>query len=978
MSSMRLPPPWGGRIDRETALRFSFNGQSVHAFAGDTVASALLANGIRLVGRSYKLHRPRGIYSCGPEEPTGIADIGTGSTRTPNSRLTEVPAADGLVVRSGNCWPSLKHDLLAGLGIVSPYLPAGFYYKTFIRPDWKWFEPAIRRLAASGRPSEHADPERYGEISLAADLLVIGAGLAGARTALSAVQAGRSVVLIESDLEPGGRLAAQVARAPNGMALVESLLADFQRAGGRLLTRTTALGSYDHGLITAVQTGAPGAPVRERLVRIRAHDVVLATGAFDRPMLFPDNDRPGVMLAGALERYAALYGVACGKRVVIATACDAAYAIAATLSLAGIEVAAIVDCRQAIDIGVVDVPAHIAWYPDSTITAVHGSAAGMSGVTIADLAGGRLRRLACDNIASAGGATPNVSLYAQSGGSLKWVEESSMFVPDKPLAGVASVGACAGIFDVEQTLEHADAVGRLGTSHAPKTPTPGVGFGAVPADNQPPPAALALYKRHPAKQFVDLQNDVTVRDIRIAASENYRSIEHFKRYTTTGMATDQGKTSNVNAIVLMGRATDRAPQQVGTTKFRSPYRPVTLNAIAAGRTGARLHPVRHLQARRFHAERGALFEEFGSWERPAAYPRPAEDLHAAAQREAAHVRNSVALFDGTPLGKIAVYGPDAAEFLDLMFVGQISTLRIGGARYGVRLSEHGVIVDDGIVSRLGPDHFWVNTTSGGAEQAALAFEEWLQCEYPHLKVLICPVTAQWGNVTVSGPLAWRLLHSIGLDDAFAPERMAHMTMAQGALDGQQLRVLRASFSGELGYEINLQASRTEHLLNRLWHAGRALNVGMYGIEALMILRTEKGFIHVGADTDGTSLPQDVGLWRSPGKKPANFVGRRSLLRPAALDSFRPGLVGIKPVDRATPIPVGAHLGASGRGDAPQGHVTSSYFSPTLGEPIALAQLAGGASRMGERLRAWSFGKCVDVEVVQTPFFDANNERIHGQ
>ncbi|MBV7482223.1 2Fe-2S iron-sulfur cluster-binding protein [Bordetella sp. BOR01] len=975
MPSKRLVQPWGSRIERAQALQFSFNGRPIDAYAGDTVASALLANGVKLVGRSYKLHRPRGIFSCGPEEPTGIADVGSGSVRTPNTRLTEVQARNGLEVSSGNCWPSLRHDILAGLGLFSSYMPAGFYYKTFTWPRWEWFEPAIRRLAAASRASDLADPDSYGEVSTTADVLVIGGGLAGVRAALSAAQSGKDVLMIDGDVEPGGSLTSH-GQGLASMTSIQSMLAAFKQAGGRLSVRTTALGAYDQRLITAVQTGGPGSTTRERLIKIRADQVIIATGAFDRPMLFPDNDRPGVMLAGAVERYASLYGVACGERVVIAAACDAAYGVASTLALTGIEVVAIVDCREEQLIGAENMPEHAAWYPNSTIVAVHGSADGVTGVTIADMPRGQLKKIPCDNIASAGGATPNVSLYTQFGGTLRWLEESSMFVPDRRLACVATVGACAGIFDVDQILTHADAMGRFGVSGAPEPIAGGTGF--VPADNRPSKAALAMYGRRPGKQFVDLQNDVDARDIQIAALENYRSVEHLKRYTTTGMATDQGKTSNVNAIVLMGQATGRLPQQVGTTRFRAPYRPVTLNTISAGRSGMRLRPLRLLQARDFHAERGALFEEFSAWERPAAYLQAGEDLHAAALREAAHVRRGVALFDGSPLGKIEIYGPDAADFLDLMFVGQMSTMPLGVARYGVRLNENGVIVDDGIVSRLGRDHFWVNTTSGGAEQAALVFEEWLQCEYPHLQVLICPVTAQWGNVTVSGPMAWKLLNSIGFDDAFAPEHMQHMTMMEGSLRGTRVRVLRASFSGELGYEINLPASETSNLFSELWQSGRALQVGMYGVEALMILRTEKGFIHVGADTDGTSLPQDVGLWRGMTKKKANFVGRRSLLRPAGLDTSRLRLVGIKPGDRATAVAVGSILKTLGRGDLPQGHVTSSYFSPALGEPIALALLAGGADRLGERLQAWSFGRCVEVEVVETPFYDAKGERIHGR
>lgn len=973
MGSKRLPAPWGDRLDRSRPISFSFNGHAVAAWLGDTVASALLAAGFGLVGRSYKLHRPRGIYTCGPEEPTGIAEVGTEDRLTPNTRLTEIQATEGLRVCSGNCWPGLRCDLLAGLGAFSAMLPAGFYYKTFMWPGWKCFEPLIRRLAAAGAVSLRPDPDAYEEMSVAVDVLVVGAGVAGLRAAVAAAQAGRDVLVLEADAAPGGYLAAQRPVQSESATDAAGLCAALQHAGGRLLLRTTALGAYDHHFVTAVQDLSQPGQVRERLWKIRAGEIVLATGAFDRPMLFPDNDRPGIMLAGALARYASHYGVACGERIVLATSCDAAYDVARTLCEAGIAVAAIIDRRPAALIRAEPCHARIDWHTHSTVIGVRGGAGGVRGVVVGDLDRRTRLRIECDAVGSTSGATPNVNLYSQLGGGLRWIEHCSMFVPDTRIPNVAVVGACAGMFDVAAALAHADAVGRSGAGAARLGGFGPGGFGAVPPNTLP--RAFAAIR--PGRSFVDLQNDVTARDIDIAARENYRSVEHLKRYTTIGMATDQGKTSNVNAIMLMGEATGRPVDQVGTTRFRPPYRPVTLSAIAAGRSGARLRPLRRLHARAFHEARGAMFEEFSGWERPAAYPSVGETLSEAAQREADHVRHHVGLFDGSPLGKIEVYGPDAAAFLDLMFVGQISSIAIGGARYAVRLNEHGVVVDDGIVARLGPSQFWVNTTSGSADQAVLVFEEWLQCEYPALRVLICPVTTQWGNVTVSGPKAWPLLASLGADEAFSPLRMKHMTMREGAIDGESVRVLRASFSGEVGYEINLAASRTERLLQRLWHAGQPHSVAMYGVEALMTLRIEKGYMHVGVDTDGTTLPQDVGLWTGSSRKTANFVGRRSLRRPAGMDPDRPRLVGLQPMDRKTSIPVGASLSSASTPHVAEGHVTSSCFSPAISAPIALAQLARGAGRLGERLWCDAMGTRIEVEVVSTPFFDPKGARLDG-
>ena len=965
MTGWRLPPPHGAWIDRARPLSFRFNGDVVSGFAGDTVASALLAQGVKHVGRSVKLHRPRGIVSCGPEEPCGLVDVGTGARRTPDTRATDVAARDGLETFSGNAWPSLWFDLAAVNGRLAAWIPAGFYYKTFKWPHWHWFEPSIRRMAGLGRAADAPDPDRYDECSVQVEVLVVGAGAAGLQAALAAARAGRQVLLLEADPHPGGWLAWH--DAARITALVQAALA----AGVQLQTRTAAFGVHDHRFVAALQSlesaDDPG-PVRERLWKIRAGHVVLATGAFERPMLFPDNDRPGVMLADAVQRYLGRYGVACGRRVLVAAACDAAYAQAEALGAAGLEVVALVDRRKPDQIAA-NAPAGIDVLAATAVVGVRGRRS----VRAVDVAGAARRRFDVDLIAVHGGFAPDLGLYTQAGGRLRWCTATSMFVPGGDPPGVTAVGACAGLFDLDPALDHA-ARAVAGAAGAP-CPPPGVcGVGLVPADTRPDPASLG---GRPGKVFVDLQNDVAASDVDLAARENYRSVEHLKRYTTTGMGTDQGKTSNVNALVLLGAATARAPGEVGTTRLRPPSRPVTLGALAGARRGALYRPLKRLPARPWHVARGALFEEFGGWERPAAYPHEGETLVAAAEREAGSVRRAVGLFDGSPLGKIEVVGPDAAEFLDLMYVGTLSTLPVGGARYGALLDENGVVTDDGIVARLGPDHFWVNTTSGGADRVALGFEEWLQCEYVRHRVLVQPVTSSWANVTVAGPRAWALLERVGFDRALAPSAMTHMTIRQTSWRGCPARVLRASFSGELGYEVNLPPSRAPALLDALWEGGQPLGVCAYGVEALMVLRIEKGFLHVGGDTDGTTLPGDVGLARGIDRKAANFVGRRSLLRPAALDPDRLQLVGLQPVDRRTRLRVGAHLSLEPPPTRAEGHVTSSCWSPTLRQPVALAMVRGGTRRIGERLTAWHLGRQVPVEIVRTPFVDPAGERLHG-
>jgi sarcosine oxidase, subunit alpha len=1015
VTSYRLAEPLGSRIDRSRRVAFRFNGRAFTGFAGDTLASALLANGVKLVGRSFKLHRPRGIFSCGIEEPMGLVDVGEGASRTPNLRATILDLHEGLAASSVNCWPSVEFDLGAANGVFSALLAAGFYYKTFKWPNWHLFEPSIRRMAGLGRAPEGPDPDRYEEFSSEADVLVIGGGLAGLAAAEAAARAGADTLLLSAGQALGGALGWR------GDAEIAALIEAATRAGVRMLTRTLAFGVYDHNLVCAREELGPSPPsasgssaspapsaahagtglqgagsLRERLWKIRARTIIAAAGAFERPMLFPDNDRPGVMLAGAAEKYALAFGVACGRRVVIAANSDSAYRVAESLHAAGIEVAAIVDQRNAADSRAVQRRTadwrtansgdgaelgEAARLDAARSGALNGArlfesaaitrVAGRRGIRSCTVAGadGRETTLECDAILSAGGHAPAVHLHSQAGGKLRWHGEAAMFVPDGSAPGLVSVGACAGVFDREVARAHAANVGAAAArgSPPPAAPVGGAGYSL----------AMTRSSSGAGKRFVDLQNDVTTSDVDLAARENYRSVEHLKRYTTTGMGTDQGKTSNVNALVLMGEITGRAPQEVGTTKFRPPFAPVTLGLIAGRRRGALYRPLKHLPGEAWHRSHGALFEQFGSWLRPAAYPIAGEDLDSAAQREAAHVRRHAGILDGSPLGKIEIFGPDAARFLDLMYVGTMSSLAQGQARYGVLCNENGVLVDDGIVARLGDGHYWVNTTSAGVERTAAAFEEWLQCEYTAFKVLVTPVTSRWGNVTVAGPKAWAWLESAGFPHELSPGSMAHMTMREATLDGVPLRVLRASFSGELSYEVNVPADRQEALLERLWSRAPAVGGILYGIEALEIMRTEKCFIHIGTDTDGTTLPGDVGLARGVERKAANFVGRRSLSRPAARDPERLQLVALAPADGRTRLPVGAQIAAAPPPTATEGHVTSSYHSPELGKPVALGMLRRGRERVGERVLVHHLGTSIEAEVVAGPFIDPQGERLHG-
>jgi sarcosine oxidase, subunit alpha len=969
MTAHRLTAPSGTRLDRTRDIQFTFNNRAYSGFHGDTLASALLVNGVQLIGRSIKLHRPRGIYSCGIEEPTGLVDVGSGARRTPNVRASLLEIHQGLVATSVNCWPSVGLDLAAINNWFSALLPAGFYYKTFKWPNWHVYEPSIRRLAGFGRASSEPDPDRYEEIALSADVLVIGAGIAGLAAAVGAARNGAEVLILGGSSHLGGRLGYQ------GDARTAALIEEAQQLGIRILTRTLAFGVYDHNLVCARQTVVEGlnsqnaaGVLRERLWKIRARAVVAATGAFERPMVFPDNDRPGVMLAGAVEKYAHAYGAACGSRVVIAANSDQAYRVAATLRGLGVEVPAIADCRPDTLIAA-EAPPGTQRFSHAVISQVSGHRA-VRGCSIASSQSeARATQFDCDLILSAGGFAPAVHLHSQAGGKLRWVDESAMFVPDGAAGELYSVGACAGVFALEAALNHAAAVG---TALGRRSTVP-----AAPISGSGRSLANTHVSRSGAPQFIDLQNDVTASDVSLAARENYRSVEHLKRYTTTGMGTDQGKTSNINALVLMGEQTLRAPPAVGTTKFRPPFAPVTMGALAGRRVGSLYRPLKRLPAQAWHEERGAVFEEYGGWWRPAAYPLAGEAIEAAALREAAATRGSAGLFDGSPLGKLELFGSDAARFLDLMYVGTLSTLAIGQARYSLLLNENGVLVDDGIVARLGEQHFWVNTTSAGAERTADMFEEWLQCEFTDLKVLVTPVTARWANVTVAGPRAWELLAAAGFDAALAPSITKHLSIAVTQLDGMPLRVLRASFSGELSYELNVPAHQAQALLARLWALAPNFNVSTYGLEALQTMRVEKGYIHIGTDTDGTTQPSDIGFGRGVQNKTANFIGRRSLSRPVSCDADRLQLVGLIPTDQRTRLPVGAHLARKPPPTRTEGHVTSSVMSPELGRPIALAMLVAGAARSGEHIGVHHLGTTIDAEVVPLPFVDPTGSRLHG-
>lgn len=924
--SQKMRVSSGGFIDRSTQLAFRFNGRRHHGYPGDTLASALLANGVGLLARSFKYHRPRGIIAAGVDEPNAIVRLANGGHVEPSLKATEIELFESLEATSVNCWPSPSFDLRAVNQLAAPLLGAGFYYKTFMWPDWHLFEPAIRRAAGLGVAPTGPDPDRYVHAHASCDVLVIGAGPFGLAKALEAGGEGRNVVLAEMDFLLGGS-----ALHRGGEDDVAPIVGELRALSNvTILKRTNVFGYYDHNSLAAIER-LDGAGARQRLWKLRARQVVLATGAIERPLVFAGNDRPGVMLASSVNAYLKRWGVLVGNNAIVFTNNDSAYQVAASLQQAGARVT-LVDSRPAPPLAP---PVGVDLLAGHMVASTRGHRK-VRGVVLTDHRGAR-RSVSCNLVAVSGGWSPTVHLFSQSGGSLRFDEKIQAFVPDRPAQDVEVIGAAAGDFgdyDIEPLWE-----------------VPGKGT-----------------------KFVDYANDVTAKDVGIAAAENYVSVEHLKRYTTLGMGVDQGKTSNVNGLAIMGALTGRGPGEVGTTKFRPPYTPVTFGAIAGPLVGDLYRPVKRLPAHDWHARHGAVFEEYAGWARPTAYLLAGETWEQATQREARAARTRAALFDGSPLGKIEVAGKDAGNFLDRIYVGNASNLKVGSARYGLMLNENGIIIDDGVFARLADDRYLVHTTSGGADRIVSVFEEWLQCEWVELDVVVLPVTTQWATLTLSGPSAAAILGRAGTDIDLGA--FPHMTFREGTVAGLPARVLRASFTGEASYEISVAANSAASLIDALTRAGRPYHLTPIGVEALMILRTEKGYLHVGVDTDGTTLPNDVGMAGPIAKKSSDFIGRRSLLRADALRTDRFQLVGLQSDDAL--LPVGSHVLRDSQVPGPiDGYVTSSYRSPTLGCPVSLGLVRAGRERIGERITLYDMGACYSATIVEPAFYDKAGDRLRA-
>ena len=1001
---MRFRLKEGGRIDRSRRLSFTFNGRSFEGFAGDTLASALIASGTHLTSRSFKYHRPRGILTAGAEEPSALVQLGEGARTEPNLRATQVELYEGLTAAGVNAWPSASCDLAAWTGKLAPLFPAGFYYKTFLWPASFWkalYEPLIRRMAGLGRAPDAPDPDSYDRMHVHCDVLVVGGGPAGLSAALAAGETGARVVLVDEQATLGGALlglrhridgtdgAAWAAQAAERLAAMAEV---------RVLTRTTLFGYYDHNTLSALERRtdhlgprASAGTTRQRLWTFKAGRVVLATGAHERPLVFADNDRPGILLASAAQRYVNDYAALPGKRAVLFTNNDDAYEVARDIVDAGGAVAAVVDCRAepAAPLAPALKEAGVALHTGAVIAATHGVKR-VRAVTVASLgkdgrATGALRRIGCDSVLVSGGWNPAVHLYCQSGGKLAFEEGRGVFLPGQATQALEVAGAAGGSFGLADCLAEGAATGARAAAEA------GFGDGTIPPPpptDAPEPGAITPFWLAPglkplghgkAKHMVDHQDDVTAADIQLAAREGFRSVEHVKRYTTIGMGTDQGKTANVNGLAILAAALGKSVPESGTTTYRPPYTPVTFGALAGRDRGALMDPVRRTAMHGWHEAEGAVFEPVGQWQRPWWYPHAGEDKHAAVARECRAVREAVGLLDASTLGKIDISGPNATTLLDMVYTNTFSTLKLGRVRYGLMCGDDGMVFDDGTTARLGEHHYLMTTTTGNAAHVLEWLEEWLQTEWPELKVYCTSVTEQWATLALAGPHARDVLAKAAPGLALDSDSFPFMSVQEGIVAGVEARVFRISFTGELSFEINVPWHHGRHVWEALMAAGAEHGITPYGTEAMHVLRAERGFVIVGQETDGTTTPQDLGMDWIVSKKKADCLGKRAWSREDTRREDRKQLVGILTDDPKEVLPEGAQLvDKPGRPPPPMiGHVTSSYASPTLGRSIALALVKGGRARTGQTVYASRDGGFRPCKITEPVFYDPAGAKRDG-
>lgn len=995
----------GGRINRNKILRFSYNGKNLQGYEGDTLASALLANGIDVVGRSFKYSRPRGIVAAGADEPNAIMQLGaTEATQVPNVRATQQELFDGLVSGAVNGWPSVDSDLMSYVGkIGGKVMPPGFYYKTFMYPQsmWETYETFIRKAAGLGRSPLEYDPDTYDKLNQHCDVLVVGGGPAGLAAALTAARAGARVILADEQAEFGGSLLSSKETlddmpADTWITNAVSELSAYKDA--LLLPRSTVNGYHDHNFLTIherctdhMSDRAPANKSRQRLHRVRAKWVVLACGAHERPLVFGNNDVPGCMLASAVSTYINRYGVVPGNELLLMTTNDSAYQTAFDWHEGGRKVTAIVDTRQNPQ------GACVAKASSLGITVITGSAVidavGSKRVKAAMIAPisadgsqvvGPATRVRADTIASSGGWSPVIHLAGHTGSRPIWNEDILGFVAGPTVQKQLTAGAITGEYSTSGAIAQGvsaanQALTELGIAKVEL---------AVPAwRSEVPDPTMALFhiphtKRtaQAPKQFVDLQNDVTAAGIELACREGYESIEHVKRYTAMGFGTDQGKLGNINGMAIAAKALGKSIPETGTTMFRPNYTPVTFGAIVGRDCGELFDPQRFTAMHSWHLRHGAKFEDVGQWKRPWYFPKDGETMQQAVDRECLATRESVGVLDASTLGKIDIQGKDAREFLGRVYTNAWTKLAVGRCRYGLMCGEDGMLFDDGVTACLGDNHFVMTTTTGGAARVYEWLELYHQTEWPELEVYFNTVTDHWATITISGPNSRKLLTEL-TDADVSNDSFDHMDWKEMTVAGVPARVFRISFTGELSFEINVQANFGLHVWEQVFEHGAKYNITPYGTETMHVLRAEKGFIIVGQDTDGSVHPYDLGMgWAVAQQKPFSFIGKRGMAREDCVRQNRKQLVGLKTTDPNVVLPEGAQGVFDPKAPIPMpmvGHVTSSYYSANLGRSIALGLVKGGLDRLGQKVYyPLADGRVIEAEICSTVFFDPTGERLN--
>ena len=980
-----------GQLSLAKIVNFTFDGTTYQGLEGDTLASALLANGVHLAGRSFKYHRPRGILSAGPEEPNALVNIARDTTRTqPNVRATVQELYDGLEAKSQNRWPSLAFDFSAINDGLAPFFPAGFYYKTFKWPAKAWdkfYEPIIRAAAGLGTSPQEGDPDRYSNRYAHCETLIIGGGIAGLSAALIAAKSGERVILCDENPEMGGAILYDSKLTIDDLSAadwVANTVAELRAIDNvQVLTRTTGFGYYAQNFVALAERvtehmARPDAELpRERLWQVRAKKVVLATGAIERHLVFADNDRPGIMLAAAAQKYLNQYGVAVGANVGVFTACDSAWAAAFDLKSAGINIPVIVDLRdnppealqeKARELGIRVLKGH-------TIVKTSGRLR-VASMTVQPSGGGTSEQIRVDALINSAGWTPSVHMFSQSRGKLKWHADRDLFLPDIYAQDCISIGACNGTYSEVELLAEAQ---KAGNAKSKKTKLAKIENSTSWAGNAIG-AAPGAGPNDIVKAFVDFQNDVTAKDIRLAVREGMHSIEHVKRFTTTGMATDQGKLSNMHGLAIAAEQLGKNLPEVGLTTFRAPYTPVTFSTIANHARGPLFDPTRKTPMHNWAVDNGAVFEDVGPWKRAWYFPQAGEDMHAAVNRECMAVHKKAGIFDATTLGKIEITGPDAAEFMNRLYTNPWTKLGVGRTRYGIMCREDGFIYDDGVIGRMADDRFHVTTTTGGAPRVMNHMEDYLQTEFTDLDVHLTSTSEQWAVIAVQGPLAREIIEPLveGID--MSHEAMPHMSVREGKICGVPTRLFRMSFTGELGFEINVPSDYGHSVWESVYAQGKPKGLTPYGTEAMHVLRAEKGYIIVGQDTDGTVTPHDAGLSWAIGKLKTDFVGKRGMLRPDLVAEGRRQLVGLKTKNPNVVLEEGAQIVATAGQTIPMkmiGFVTSSYWSEILGHSIALALIEDGHSLEGDTLYVPMEDSTIEVTVTGCVFYDQDGGRLNG-